>query len=71
MPFTGGDFTLLEVNGLHQPFDLDICIHYEPKHDTWIIDVEINGCRTLVTRRFHFLPDLTYAFTEGGTLLIS
>jgi hypothetical protein len=71
MPFNGGDLAILEVNSIDQPFNLDIRIHHEMKHGTWIIDAEINGCRTMITRRSHFLADTIYAFTEGGTLRIS
>jgi hypothetical protein len=51
MPFEAGDFAILNVEGLDEPFALDIVLHWDEKSDSTIIDAQIGERRTMVTRR--------------------
>jgi hypothetical protein len=49
--FKGGDFAIQNVEGLDQPFTLDVIATHDPKSRSTIIDACINGQRTLITNR--------------------
>lgn len=50
-PWHGGDFAIEGVEGLDRPFSLRLLITRDRKSGSTIIDAEIAGRRTLITRR--------------------
>ncbi len=51
LPFKGGDFVITNVEGIDEPFQIEILFVYDPKSRSTIIDACVNGQRTLITRR--------------------
>jgi hypothetical protein len=69
MPFRGGDFAILNVEGLDRPFNLDIVMQRDDKSDSTIVDAQIDERRTMITRRTCFGLDAPITpFAEAGEL---
>jgi hypothetical protein len=70
VPWTAGDFAILNVEGLDRPFELDIVLWPDGKSGSAIVDAMIDRRRTLITRRPPFRADSVTAFAEGCQLEI-
>ena len=62
----GRDYALQHVEGLDQPFTLDVIVKYDWKSDSTIVDACIDGRRTMVTRRPGLTGDRLFLFARQG-----
>jgi hypothetical protein len=69
LPFDGRDFSILGVDGLDRAIALDILVRREPKSRTTIIDAEIDGRRTMITRRDEDVGGLSF-WADSGRLVV-
>jgi hypothetical protein len=69
LPFDGRDFTILGVEGLDRAITLDLLVRREPKSGTTIIDAELDGRRTLITRRDEQVDALAF-WADSGALTV-
>lgn len=51
-PDDAGDFAIGNIRGLDRPFEVKVVNHFDRKAGLTLVDVEIAGQRTMVTRRF-------------------
>jgi len=51
LPFHGGDFAISNVDGLDRPLTVRVLVIQDRKSGSAIIDAEIGGRRTMITRR--------------------
>ena len=65
VPFKGGDFAISRVEGLDQPFQLELLFVYDPKSRSTIIDACINSQRTLITRRKGLIAEQVRLLAAG------
>lgn len=66
-----GDFTLANVDCLVTPYSLRIIEYYDPKLHSTLIDVEIGGCRTMISNRAHAFFNQVTATGENGAKIRS
>jgi len=50
-PDEAGDFAITHIRGLDRPFEVKVENHFDRKAGITLVDVEIAGQRTMVTRR--------------------
>jgi hypothetical protein len=66
--FMGGDFAVEAIEGLDQPFTLELLVKYDPKSRSTIVDACIDGRRTMITRRPGLTPKALWVFAQRGTV---
>ena len=66
VPALCGDYSIANVDIGNDEFVLKMIVHNHKKMNTTIIDVEIDGQRTMITNRAGFFPVRIYAIKTGG-----
>ncbi len=68
LPFQGRDFAITGVEGLDRPLTVRVLVVQDRKSGTTIIDAEIGGRRTMITRRHGLVGRRLHLVATAGTV---
>lgn len=70
-PRSAKNYALSDIVGINNPFSLKMLIRYSRKMRSTVIDVEIAGCRTMISVRSGFYPSKIKSFSDGNSDVFS